>query len=413
MRMDDALFETLLYQSEGPDVDFKRDQYEFIGCTDERKRSELLKDILTFANSWRRGDAHILIGVKDLGDGRRKLFGVGDNHIDDASLQQFVNSKTNRPVEFAYEPFVRNGLSFGVIRIPQQARPLYSERDYGLVKKNAVYFRRGSSCAIATPEDVHRMGVGDSERAERRPRVSLEFADLASRIRLGTARTIKIISHESHVTESFPNLERKRTELASLHRTNRAFWRELATYVWLQRRFARVGLSMRNSTGQLAENVRLELTVPESTGLVFTEVGSIPDYPWRSRLLDFQIADPLAALKARPPTATPTVSRFGDYWVVSVNFGSIQPKATAWCDDPLLVSAPKAGAYVLAGKAFGDNLQEPIPCELTIEFKVDHRPALTINELKTIDDEHTLRELRNRGLMENEQMPDAEESADT
>jgi hypothetical protein len=55
--------ETLLYQSEGTALDFKLKQYPFNGATDEEK-SELLKDILAFANSWRREEAFIVVGVQ-------------------------------------------------------------------------------------------------------------------------------------------------------------------------------------------------------------------------------------------------------------------------------------------------------------------------------------------------------------
>jgi predicted HTH transcriptional regulator len=57
--------EELLNEDESSTLDFKRDQYPFDGATDEQK-GELLKDILAFANAWRRTDAYILVGVKDL-----------------------------------------------------------------------------------------------------------------------------------------------------------------------------------------------------------------------------------------------------------------------------------------------------------------------------------------------------------
>lgn len=76
------LVEGLLYQSEGEALDFKEKQYSFIGATDEQK-SELLKDILAFANSWRQGDAYILIGIKEVVSGRHIPVGT-ENHLRDA-----------------------------------------------------------------------------------------------------------------------------------------------------------------------------------------------------------------------------------------------------------------------------------------------------------------------------------------
>jgi predicted HTH transcriptional regulator len=90
--MDSNLLTILLNENESTSLDFKRDQYPFVGATDDEK-SELLKDILAFTNAWRHADAYILIGVDEKQD--NSVVGVSA-HFDDASLQQFVNSKTQR-----------------------------------------------------------------------------------------------------------------------------------------------------------------------------------------------------------------------------------------------------------------------------------------------------------------------------
>src|SRR5437867_2845047 len=98
--MDLELLESLLYQNESEALDFKAAQYPFNSATNEQK-SELLKDILAFANAWRQTDAHILIGVEEIRGGRSVVRGIS-THLLNQNLQQFVNSKTNRPVSFAY-----------------------------------------------------------------------------------------------------------------------------------------------------------------------------------------------------------------------------------------------------------------------------------------------------------------------
>src|SRR4051812_19822651 len=87
--MNDETFEELLYEDESTALDFKRDQYPFSGESDE-VQSELLKDILAFANSWRRTDAYILIGVEEVKGGRGNVVGL-TSHLADHTLQQFVN----------------------------------------------------------------------------------------------------------------------------------------------------------------------------------------------------------------------------------------------------------------------------------------------------------------------------------
>ena len=73
--MDTELFEKLLRMAESESLDFKRDQYLFASASDEVK-SELLKDILAFANSWRETEARILIGVEEVPGARGNVHGI-------------------------------------------------------------------------------------------------------------------------------------------------------------------------------------------------------------------------------------------------------------------------------------------------------------------------------------------------
>jgi predicted HTH transcriptional regulator len=141
--MNDQQLEQLLHEEEGASLDFKRDQYPFAAATDDQK-SELLKDILAFVNAWRRTSAYILIGVEEVRGGRSKPVGV-IQRLNDADLQQFVNSKTNRPIEFSYRPYTFEGIDLGIIEVPLQERPVFLTKDFGKLKKGAVYVRRGSS----------------------------------------------------------------------------------------------------------------------------------------------------------------------------------------------------------------------------------------------------------------------------
>ena len=156
--MEQALIESLLNEAESSSLDFKRDQYAFALATDIEK-SELLKDVLAFANAWRRTDAYILIGVEEILGGRSKPVGV-TQHLDDAALQQFVNSKTNRAVELKYEFVAVDHVQLGVILIPLQERPIVLQKDFGRLNKNAVYIRRGSSTAVADPDEVSKLRIG-------------------------------------------------------------------------------------------------------------------------------------------------------------------------------------------------------------------------------------------------------------
>ena len=178
MPIDENLLERLLHEEEGAALDFKRDQYPF-ARTDDETKSEILKDILAFSNAWRRTTAYILIGVEEVKGGRSRIVGV-NAHLDDAHLHQFVNRKTNRAIEFSYRPFRAEGVEIGVIEIPEQERPFYLTKRFGKVEKDTVYKRDGSSTAVASLEEIARMGA--AQEIHGTPQLVLEWADIENRV---------------------------------------------------------------------------------------------------------------------------------------------------------------------------------------------------------------------------------------
>lgn len=182
MSTNSEFIEGLLFADEDASLDFKREQYPFDGA-DKDSKSELLKDVLAFVNAFRRADAYILIGVEENRGGRSTVVGV-QKHLDDAKLQQFVNSKTQLPVTFSYREVSHDCLPIGVIHIPVQTRPVYATATYGKVRKEAVYIRRGSSTDVAKPEETIRMGSATVESVGQ-PTVRLHLVDRGTGKSLG------------------------------------------------------------------------------------------------------------------------------------------------------------------------------------------------------------------------------------
>jgi hypothetical protein len=155
--MDEALLNTLIRKSESDTLDFKAEQYSFVGESEEEK-SELLKDILAFANAWKETNAYILIGVKEKNQRADGLSGV-TTHLADNDLQEFINKKTNRPVVFSVEAMSFQGTELDVISINcSQTRPLFLNKNFGRLTKGQVYIRRGSSTAVADADEIAEMG---------------------------------------------------------------------------------------------------------------------------------------------------------------------------------------------------------------------------------------------------------------
>ena len=179
MKITIELLESLLYEEESNTLDFKRDQYEFVSSSDFEK-AELLKDILAFCNAWRRTDAFILIGVAEVKGGESTVVGIKEL-FDDAQIQQFVNGKTQRPIDFSYKNLSLRDRQIALIHIPVQQRPIYLRHDYGGLKKNVVYIRRGSSTAEATPDEIASMRQVDLPSSSQSvPKLVLKFKSTAN-----------------------------------------------------------------------------------------------------------------------------------------------------------------------------------------------------------------------------------------
>ena len=84
--------EMLCVRGESVNVDFKREQYKFYDAPPHDK-SELLKDIISMANSGHAGPSYILIGVSEQPDKSGKIVGI---------CQGDVNSSIKRLIELSH-----------------------------------------------------------------------------------------------------------------------------------------------------------------------------------------------------------------------------------------------------------------------------------------------------------------------
>jgi hypothetical protein len=151
----------LLHRSESETLDYKSKQYLLAGASDEQK-SELIKDIVSIANAFKESAGYIVIGVEEE-HGRAKRVCGADATLGDSDVQQLVNSKTNRSVLFLVEVVSYKGVKVTVIKIDgAQSRPIFLSKNFGKLKSNVVYIRRGSSTAEATPDEIADMGRDES-----------------------------------------------------------------------------------------------------------------------------------------------------------------------------------------------------------------------------------------------------------
>lgn len=393
--MNNELFEQLLYEEENPSLDFKRDQYRFARATEDDK-SELLKDILGFANAWRRSDAYILIGVDDVRGGQGATIGVPEtDHLDDHSLQQFVNNLTNQPVRFHYEAFGFEGKQFGVIIIGEQVRPVYLKRDYGKLQKEKVYVRRGSSTdptKPATLEEIAQMRVGSS--GQHAAELCIEFAEIRRDEALGAQISWAAEFCSMPDSKEIPDLLPPRSQFPygmdilsitnPLYQTNTDFFRDLASFEFARRFYRPVRLVMTNVGKVVANNVRVEITVPTNLGVIVTYASKLPDRPQQSSSrLDTPALRNLKALNSAKNPGDVTISRNADRFCVTIDCGHLQPGRRVW-SEVFFVGKRSSGDVTLNGLAFADNLPQPKAFALVASVAVTET-ALTVDELCSLE----------------------------
>ena len=364
--MDLELLEHLLHEPESQSLDFKQAQYRFERAS-ELDKSELLKDVLAFANSWRRTPAYVLIGVREVKGGRSQVVGITE-HIEDASLQQFVNSKTQRRVELSYEVVRVEGVEIGVIGVPIQDRPVYAEDDYGKVKARVVYFRAGSSTKEATPEEIARMGAQQSLEAT--PNIVLSWADVGERRPISSPHLAdRFLLHPRLSPNTFDVAARPRS-LFDVTRfgVNDKYSQELIEYCFQQALYVPLGLALTNESRSAARRVRFVGSIPASdVSLVREYLDPLPHREYDPVLA----ASDLTLLTG--DEVEPEVQQFGNRWEISVDFGDIRPQETVFTDSPIWLAAAASSVVELRGGLFADNLPEPIQCSLEVRFRVEQR----------------------------------------
>lgn len=371
MRLNDVLLESLLHEEEGPALDFKGYQYQFDKASDEQK-SELLKDILAFANTKRETPAYVLIGVAEVKGGRSKVVGI-QKHLDDAHLHQFVNSKTQRSVEFSYYPYPTDGqgIEIGVIEIPVQEGLFHLKQSFGKLRANLVYIRDGSSTRTATIAEIIEMN------APKRPEFVLAWADsVRSPALLSPYTTTSLILYPPLPDDTFrlpptpvPKWNGIEIPTFSDSIVNSKYSQELIEHTFYNACFKPLGLQLHNASGVAATRVLFEGTLKKQDR--YLVLDKIPPFPQRE-ISRFSIPDihPLA----RVHDAHMELQESRDHWKISVEFGDIRPDEKITTVDNLWFGSLDSGVARLEGKLLGENIPKPIQCSLDIQFEVERRP---------------------------------------
>ncbi|MBS0193864.1 MAG: ATP-binding protein [Proteobacteria bacterium] len=368
--------EELLERAEGRDLDFKEGPYRFKkGAEDEK--GELLKDILAFANTSRMHDAHILIGVREVRGGKSVAVGVSE-HLDDASIHQFVNSKTNRPVDFTYEVIPYNGVELGILSIAKhQSRPLWASDGYGKVKARCVYLRHGSSTAEASPDEIADMARADMPPVtQRQPMLTISLHDPTTdeNAKAQFFERRRLVIPDPASIPDFAGLGEQPTDLASAisHVTrNREYYRQGAAFLAQDALLVPLDCCVQNIGDATANGVRVILTLLCDPG----EVELIN----RPALLNAPQARTNIVVVSHVTSAM-RIDRVSKGWIVHRDMPKIYAKQGLFFRDELFIRATRTVDLSIQATVWADELAFPAVEPLAIHIEVAH-VQVPVNEL--------------------------------
>lgn len=369
--------EELLYEEESTTLDFKSEEYKFVGA-DDFVKSELLKDILSFANAWRRTDAYILIGVEDVKGGRSKIKGINTD-LDDAQLQQLVNSKTQRPIEFEYRTTKVDDLKIGIIRIPVQTRPFFLNKDFGKLKRHTVYLRRGSSTDEANPDEVSEMGRIEMQVLDETPSLSFEFADLNSRTTLGTSIELTTTLLSIPADNKIPDYEVPRNlgqfgiPTSFLGRTNYNYYKELVRYHFILNKTANLAFLLKNDSNKAISDIKVELILEkQEKKFGFFRASKFPDIP-KSNYDMFNYAANMPTLVqqlAKQKNKSIEIQDLGSSYRIEIPIEKAQPKQTVFISETIYLDSNDSFLAEAKVTIYADNISVPIEQVLKITCNV-------------------------------------------
>ena len=371
--MDKELFESLLHEEEGILLDFKSEQYLFDSSSHDKK-SELLKDILAFANTWRDSTAYILIGVKEVQGARSDVVGV-TKHLADSNIQQFVGSKIQKSVNFSCIAFLYEGKEVDVIEIPPyQNRPIDLNRDYGKTKKNIVYFRKGSSTKEATPQEIYDMAIEDN-RLNESPQLELRLFDLHSDEDRKSSITVisQPFSNElskDRVNNTFLSLFFSFTNFFN-ERKNKNFASEVIEYTAQKALLSPLGFELMNTSEVLGKGICFKGTIAKEDGLVIQ--SSLPMVPRRV------IQDELTYDNSHDGNY---ITERRDNWGIKIKFGDINPGDSFEGQLQMFVGANISTTIIVEGHLYGENIRIPLPCELEIVIEAEEQRPMKMSDVR-------------------------------
>ncbi|NUU61261.1 AlbA family DNA-binding domain-containing protein [Paenibacillus agri] len=150
----DKISELIQYGYECEYLDFKEKQYS------KDKHMDLIIDIMAMANSRYKEDKYIIVGVKDLPEGKVIKGIEAKEFVDSSNYTQIVHGTVEPDIHFEYFKYDYEGVTLGIFRIfDTDNKPYMIRRKYERLEEGFCKIRKGSLNANAKRSDFDYMYV--------------------------------------------------------------------------------------------------------------------------------------------------------------------------------------------------------------------------------------------------------------
>lgn len=297
------------------------------------------------------------------GEGSQPAVVVGiaeADHIDDASIQQFVNSKLHKKLDFLYEEKIFQNKAVGILSIPKQKRPFTLKADYGGLRSNVAYVRRGSSTDEATAEEIIKMDAEDSGRGK--PKLELAILGPDSQP-LPEQATRRFLRFKKLPDFGYANQGYGVMMLAA----NRDYWRDAAEYLEAKEACIQIKLSLANRSSFALTHTKLEVSVDSIEGRPYTLMGvdEMPREPEDNA--DRNLSRFTQSIFPASRQEKFCVDENGDAPVCHIRMGNLLPGEKRWAEDMIAFIPKGPGQLIINFSILAAELPEPIIQERQLE----------------------------------------------
>jgi len=386
------LEDIIQFENENTILDFKAIQYQ------KNKFENLLKDIISMANSKTSEDKYIITGVNHKANGERDIIGINEDFVDEAIYQQLINENVEPEIEFKYYPYDLNSTKLGVFQIKNCSNPPYMlKKEFGKLKKGDCFIRKGSHQTRVTRKDIDyfisqkisarnftgsidlKFGDSDSKTLILKPVNNLNYpsdkaeskikkiiTEKEEKLKQSDALGIMLMNQEIPMIGGTPYKNRSISTLKKNLESVKETYEEDDLYYLFEENANKINLTITNNGDEYIEDSSIEIRISKNEK--FLIANSVCRKPDNGSWLDNLNYTPVSP--SWDEMHYPKVTESEKDYLIFENIGDVKHKIpVAVFKVPIRFVAGQNcinDEIVLRVKVFGKNLPEPFEDELKI-----------------------------------------------